>query len=64
MYRYMWEKIKSVGDDLELLGPPPNADGSNRTPLVSFNRYVFGETYLFKFPHPPAVVLFFNYFSN
>ncbi len=54
-FRYMWEKLKSVGGDLELLGPPPNADGSNRTPLVSFNRYIFGETARKKFPHPRGI---------
>ncbi len=38
VFRYMWQKLSSVGDNLDLLGPPPNADGSNRSPLVSFNR--------------------------
>jgi len=34
--RYLWERLSEVGG-LDLLGPPPNASGDNRNPLLAFN---------------------------
>ncbi|CAN0572915.1 unnamed protein product, partial [Laminaria digitata] len=34
--RYLWERLSEI-EGLDLYGPPPNATGSNRNPLLAFN---------------------------
>ena len=34
--RYLWERLSEI-EGLDLYGPPPNAAGSNRNPLLAFN---------------------------
>eukprot|EP00752_Nemacystus_decipiens_P002008 g1928.t1 len=36
MAKYLWERLSKV-ERLDLLGPPPNASGDNRNPLLAFN---------------------------
>ncbi|CAN0308748.1 unnamed protein product, partial [Ascophyllum nodosum] len=33
---YLWQRVSEI-EGLELYGPPPNAAGDNRNPLVAFN---------------------------
>ena len=35
-FRYLWDRLSEV-EGLDLYGPPPNATGANRNPLVAFN---------------------------
>lgn len=34
--RYLWQRLSKV-EGLDLYGPPANAEGDNRNPLVAFN---------------------------
>lgn len=36
MALYLWERLSAI-EGLDLYGPPPNATGSNRNPLLAFN---------------------------
>lgn len=64
--RYLWGRLSEV-EGLDLLGPPPNASGDNRNPLLAFNsRDVHAHDLSFfmdQVSYVPEVVLFFCVFS-